>query len=196
MKEALGIGRFPVELTLNYHPLLPVPAVQFEENPEGFGEMGGIQSFSVLPGDPTFNQTENKYDSPSYKRICAEFGIDPNADFRFTHGQNHGLGYCYVPGDPQPYMNWIYPPASLDNPSSQRFSDERGSATETGYRFLGNELDHIINEQGSDRQFDWFAPEKMEGLTQAGLSCINQSIEAFVYCVLWGTGKRSQQFSG
>ena len=194
MKEALGIGGFPVELILNYHPLLPVPAVQFEENPEGFGElfnkkinifvspteyfvtkfrdifsktqishitgkesrswlsgpkmkywpqqlnfalwcattgsgisreilhklsqqlrgfflfhvyftvrrilfeMGGIQSFSALPGDPTFNQTENKYDSPSYKRICAEFGIDPNTDFRFVHGQNHGLGYCYVPG--------------------------------------------------------------------------------------------------
>ena len=31
MKSALGIGGFPVELTLNYNPLLPVPAVQFEE---------------------------------------------------------------------------------------------------------------------------------------------------------------------
>ena len=281
MKAALGIGGFPVELTLNSRPLLPVPAVQFEENPEGISElfnqkinifvspteyfttkfrdifsktqithttgkesrswlsgpkmkywpqqlnfalwcattgsgisreilhklsqqlrgfylfhvyftvrrilfkMGGIQSFSALPGDPTFSQTENKFDSPSYKRICAEFGIDPNTDFRFVHGQNHGFkGYCYVPGDPQPYKNWIYPPASLDNPSSQRFPDERGSATQTGNRFLGNELDHIINEQGSDRQFDWFVPDKAEGLTQAGLSRINQSIEAFVYCVL------------
>ena len=45
-------------------------------------------------------------------------------------------------------------------------------------------MDHIINEQGSDRQFDWFVPNKAEGLTQAGLSRINQSIEAFVYCVL------------
>ena len=116
--------------------------------------MGGIQSFSALPGDPTFSQTENKYDSPSFERICAEFGIDPNTDFRFMHGQNHGLGYCYVPGDPQPYKNWIYPPASLNNPSSQRFSDERGSATQTGNKYLGNELDHIINEEGSDRQFD------------------------------------------
>ena len=147
-------------------------------------EMGGIQSFSALPGDPTFSQTENKYDSPSFERICAEFGIDPNTDFRFVHGQNHGLGYCYIPGDPQPFKNWTYLPASLDNPSSQRFSDERGSATQTGNRFLGNELDHIINEEGSDRQFDWFVPEKMEALTQAGLSRINQSIEAFVYCVL------------
>ena len=280
MKAALGIGGFPVELILNDHPLLPVPAVQFEKNPESISElfnkkinifvspteyfvtkfreifsetqithttgkesrswlsgpkmkywpqqlnfalwcattgsgisreilnklnqqlrafyrfhiyftvrrilyqMGGIQSFSALPGDPTFNQTENKFDSPSFERICAEFGIDPNNDFRFVHGQNHGLGYCYVPGDPQPFKNWTYPPASLDNPSSQRFPDERGSATETGNKNLGNELDHIINEEGSDRQFDWFVPDQAEGLTQAGLSRLNQSIEAFVYCVL------------
>ena len=279
MKEALGIGGFPVELILNDHLLLPVPAVQFEKNPESISklfekinifvspteyfvtkfrdifsktqikhttgkesrswlsgpkikywpqqlnfalwcattgsgisretlnklsqqlrgfflfhvyftvrrilfEMGGIQSFSALPGDPTFNQTENKYDSPSFKRICAEFGIDPNTDFRFVHGQNHGLGYCYVSGDPQPFKHWTYPPASLDNPSSQRFSDEQGSATQTGNRFLGNELDYIINEEGSDHQFDWFVPDKAEGLTQAGLSRLNQSIEAFVYCVL------------
>ena len=280
MKEALGIGGFPVELILNSRQLLPVPAIQFEKNPESISElfnqrinifvspteyfvtkfreifsktqishitgkesrswlsgpkmkywpqqlnfalwcattgsgisreilnklnqqlrgfflfhvyftvrrilyeMGGIQSFSALPGDLTFSQTDNKYDVPSYKRICAEFGIDPNTDFRFTHGQNHGLGYCYVPGDPQPYRHWTYPPVSLDNPSSQRFSDERGSATQTGNKYLGNELDHIINEQGSDHQFDWFVPEKMDGLTQAGLSRLNQSIEAFVHCVL------------
>ena len=101
--------------------------------------MGGIQSFSALPGDPTFNQTENKFDSPSYKRICAEFGIDPNTDFRFTHGQNHGLGYCYVPGDPQPYKKWIYPPASLDNPSSQRSWPEIVDILRrTGSSFTGN----------------------------------------------------------
>ena len=45
-------------------------------------------------------------------------------------------------------------------------------------------MDHINNEQGSDRQFDWFVPNKADGLTQAGLSRINQSIEAFVCCVL------------
>ena len=39
MKEALGIGGFPVELILNDHTLLPVPAVQFEKNPEAFGKL-------------------------------------------------------------------------------------------------------------------------------------------------------------
>ena len=59
-------------------------------------QMGGIQSVSALPGDPTFAIWNNKYDIASYKRICAEFGISPTADFRFTGGKNYGLGYVYV----------------------------------------------------------------------------------------------------
>ena len=55
-------------------------------------ELGGVQNSLPLPGDTAFNQTEKKYDIPSFKRICAEFGISPNADFRFTRGDNHGLG--------------------------------------------------------------------------------------------------------
>ena len=74
----------------------------------------------------------------------------------------------------------------MDNPSSQRFPDERGLAIQVGNKYLGKKLDHIINEQGADRQFDWFVPNKAAGLTQAGLSRISQSIEAeaFGYCVL------------
>ena len=55
-------------------------------------QLGGIQSMSALPGDPTFNPFNNHYDVASYKRISAEFGIDPSSDFRFTMGENHGLG--------------------------------------------------------------------------------------------------------
>ena len=40
------------------------------------------------------------------------------------------------------------------------------------------------NEQGADRQFDWFVPNKAKGRTQAELSRLNQSIEAPVYCAL------------
>ena len=59
-------------------------------------EMGRIQSKNALPDDPAFNQQENPYDVPSFKRLCAEFGIDPSTDFRFTYGQNHGLGYVNI----------------------------------------------------------------------------------------------------
>ena len=45
-------------------------------------------------------------------------------------------------------------------------------------------IDYIEPGAASDAQADWFAPNTANGLTQAGLSRINQSIEAFVYCVL------------
>ena len=50
-------------------------------------EMGGIQGMSALPDDPTFNQKDNHYDIEAYKRIYAEFGVDPSIDFRFTYKQ-------------------------------------------------------------------------------------------------------------
>ena len=85
-------------------------------------EMGGIQSKNALPDDPAFNQQENPYDVASYKRLCAEFGIDPSTDFRFTYGQSHGLGYVNIIYSDGPFAQkqWKYPPADLSNPSSQR----------------------------------------------------------------------------
>ena len=35
-------------------------------------------------------------------------------------------------------------------------------------------------------QYKWFAPNKAACFKQVGLSFINQSIEAFVYCILGG----------
>ena len=36
----------------------------------------------------------------------------------------------------------------------------------------------------SRRQYDWFVPQKGQGLTKIGLSRLNQSIESYVYCIL------------
>ena len=137
-------------------------------------QMGGIQSMSALPGDPTFNQFNNKYDVASYKRICAEFGVDPSSDFRYTSGENHGLGSVNI------YASNIGP---VKSPTSypggyNKFSDEGGSASK------GNLIYYVEPDDDANGQADWFCPNVAEGLTQAGLSRINQSIEAFVYCVL------------
>ena len=142
--------------------------------------MGGIQSISALPGDPTFNDKDNPYDEVAYRRICAEFDVDPSSDFRFTFGQNHGLGYVFINYTNGDYAQrkWVYPPATLSNPSSQRFADEGGTDEK------GNKLEYIRNDEGADRQFEYFVPDTAQGLTQSGLSRLNQSIEAFVYCVL------------
>ena len=132
-------------------------------------QLGGIQNISALPGDLTFNQFNNHYDAPSYKRICAEFGIDPSSDFRFTHGKNGGLGFIYVYVQDASKTEYGYPGWS-------KFSDEGGKA------ISGNLIYYI--EPDVSTQYDWFVPKTAAGLTQAGLSRINQSIEAYVYCIL------------
>ena len=142
-------------------------------------EMGGIQSKNALPDDPAFNQQDNPYDVASYKRICAEFGIDPSTDFRFTYGQNHGLGYVNIMYSDGPFAHkqWQYPPADLSNPSSQRLPGDSGTTT-------NNTIAFIRNDQGADKQFEHFVPDQTSGLTLNGLGRINQSIMAFGYCIL------------
>ena len=142
-------------------------------------EMGGIQSKNALPDDPAFNQKDNPYDIASYKRICAEFGIDPSTDFRFTYGQNHGLGYVNIMYSDGPFAQkqWQYPPADLSNPSSQRLAGDSGTTT-------NNSIAFIRNDQGADTQFEHFVPAQTSGLTLNGLGRINQSIMAFGYCIL------------
>ena len=142
-------------------------------------EMGGIQSKNALPDDPAFNQKDNPYDIASYKRICAEFGIDPSTDFRFTYGQNHGLGYVNIMYSDGPFAHkqWQYPPADLSNPSSQRLAGDSGTTT-------NNTIAFIRNDQGADMQFEHFVPAQTSGLTLNGLGRINQSIIAFGYCIL------------
>ena len=45
-------------------------------------------------------------------------------------------------------------------------------------------ISYIEPDEKAATQYDWFVPKTSSGLTQAGLSRINQSIEAFVYCIL------------
>ena len=59
-------------------------------------QMGGIQSSIALPGDSPFNEKDNRYDIPSYKRICKEFNVPGGADFRCHKGANHGLGLTFA----------------------------------------------------------------------------------------------------
>jgi len=136
-------------------------------------QLGGVQNISALPGDPTFSQMNNHYDVASYKRICAEFGIDSSSDFRFTDRENHGLGVLYIlPHGESPTKT------AYKYPGWNKFSDEGGK------EIKGNLIDFIRTDAFGDTQVDWFAPNTANGLTQVGLSRINQSIEAFVYCVL------------
>ena len=136
-------------------------------------ELGGPQNSLPLPGDTAFSQTENKYDIPSFERICAEFGISPNADFRFTRGDNHGLGCVF-----EYFTNSGYTKTPFKYPSKEtKFEDEGGRASD------GNLVPYIENTEARN-QYEYFLCPVSHGLTSAGLSRINQSIESFCYAIL------------
>ena len=136
-------------------------------------ELGGPQNSLPLPGDTAFSQTENKYDIPSFERICAEFGISPNADFRFTRGDNHGLGSVFE------YFSYSgYTKTPFKYPSKEtKFEDEGGRASD------GNLVPYIENTEARN-QYEYFLCPVSHGLTSAGLSRNNQSIESFCYAIL------------
>ena len=136
-------------------------------------ELGGAQSSLALPGDSAFSQTENKYDIPSFKRICAEFGISPNADFRFTKGNNHGLGSVF---EYFTYSGYFKTPYKYPSKTA-KFEDEGGRASD------GNLVPYIENTEARN-QYEYFICPISHGLTSAGLSRINQSIESFCYSIL------------
>ena len=85
----------------------------------------------------------------------------------FTRRANHGLGSVYVYADRATKNEFEYS-------GYNKFSDEGGKAIK------GNLIFFIETGDAAENQADWFAPNTASGLTQAGLSRINQSIEAFV----------------
>ena len=135
-------------------------------------QMGGIQSSIALPGDPPFNEKDNRYDIPSYKRICKEFNVPTDADFRCHKGKNHGWGSVYI------WVSYVGPTETDSSyPGFNKFSDEGGEGSK------GNLLQYILNSETSDG-YEYFLTRVSNGLTNAGQARLNQSIEALVYCVL------------
>ena len=135
-------------------------------------QMGGIQSSIALPGDSPFNEKDNRYDIPSYKRICKEFNVPSDADFRCHKGANHGLGSVYI------WVSYVGPSKTDSSyPGFNKFSDEGGEGSK------GNLLQYILNSETSDG-YEYFLTRVSNGLTNAGQARLNQSIEALVYCVL------------
>ena len=127
-------------------------------------QMGGIQRISALPGDPPLNKMNNPYDKASYRRLCAEFGIDPNTDFSYLYGPNGGYGnvYVWISYQGVSKTKYKYPGGGF------LFSDEGGAGNK------GNLIQFIETDEAAP--VNWFVPKSSEGLTQAGLSRINQSI--------------------
>ena len=70
-------------------------------------------------------------------------------------------------------------PTGMSYPSAKaKFSDEGRNASD------GDLVYCIRNDDGADKQFEYFASNHAKGFTDIGLARINQSIQAFCYSVL------------
>ena len=112
-----------------------------------------------LPGDPIFKQSNSRYNVTAYKSICAEFGIDPNSDFRFTAGNNKSIGsvFSWLQGDRK---------TDYEYPGDFKFSDENGKASD------GNLI------QYSAKKYEHFVADNCFGITKVGQTRLTQSIES------------------
>ena len=133
-----------------------------------------------ISDSPVFSEISNPYDVASYKRICAEFNIDPSTDFRYTRGKNGGLGTVYIgaTGLGAIATDYHYPDPDLALFDDERITDRNNSD------YKANGIAFIRNDQGAETQLEHFVPDQTSGLTPAGLGRINRSIEAFGYCIL------------
>jgi len=125
-----------------------------------------------LPGESLFNTADNHINLLAYKKICNEFGVHANADFRFRGGNNGGLGTMYN------YATRIgYRPltgVSYD-PSRFQFIPQTTSTV--------IKIDYISQSEAADGWVQ-FILEKSLGFTRAGVIRIDDSIRAYAYSIL------------
>ena len=116
-----------------------------------------------LPGDKSFNELNNNINYSKYYKICNEFNINAyNSDFRCKLGSMNGLGVLKT--------------------------KEFGNIIENrDIRTLNwNELPNYFQNIQQQNQNGWvnFISENSNGLTQAGIQRINQSIRTYLICIL------------
>ena len=93
--------------------------------------------------------------------------------FDLQRGDNHGLGSVF-----EYFTNSGYTKTPFKYPSKEtKFEDEGGRASD------GNLVPYIENTEARN-QYEYFLCPVSHGLTSAGLSRINQSIESFCYAIL------------
>ena len=135
-----------------------------------------------IPGNPVFCPTDNNINMLQFQKLCNEFGVNPNGinpsgvnptpDFRFKGGENGGLGtmYNYWSGNGyHPLTGAVY------NPNRYQFIENSSNEV--------SKIDYI-KQDAAIEGWKQFILEKSRGFTKAGMVRIDESIRAYVYCVL------------
>ncbi|CAG2226223.1 unnamed protein product [Mytilus edulis] len=123
---------------------------------------------SPLPTDSSFCYYKNPYDKAAYQKLCDEFNISPNTDWRQKlESSCQGLGS----------FEQYYKPSG----------EYRQNHKKDGPFF--NIRDTIYHEKDISMAWTTFILDKSEGFTRAGIERINESIKIYVWALL---GAQSQ----
>ena len=139
-----------------------------------------------LPQDQAWDALNNPYDQRAYERICGEFGVSPQTDWR-VKGKNHGLGRVY--------NYWT-------NDGYHIYGD--GTYYEKSMTFAGTQTSpgalHIdyIKQDSDDANHMWgtFVLDVSQGFTQSGVERINDSIRTYVWDILGAQAQTRSQILG
>ena len=117
----------------------------------------------ALPGDQSHSWYQNAYDARAYKRLCTEFGVSPDTDWRqkLDHGCQ-GLGS---------WSTYMVPSGAYRH---AHYSD--------GPFF--HPMGAIRHNRDISGAWTMFIPDKSEGFTQAGVERLNDSIRTYVWAIL------------
>ena len=126
-----------------------------------------------LPYDETWNAVENSYDRKGYEKICDEFGVSPNSDWKVS-GPNGGLGRVYnytAYSGYRPFADGVYD------------SSEMSFTEKTTLSIL--HVDSLKQDAaGADKAWKTFMLNKSDGLTRIGVERLADSIQTYVWSVL------------
>ena len=143
-----------------------------------------------IPTNQTFNNLNNFIDMTECTKICNEFNIDPNSDFRLKLEINNGAGYMYDENNKKLFEEYDPNKFSFEHPTGYKSVTMWGSTT-YGTRSLGignfggNWITHFnFIAQSIDDGWTRFMLEKSDGFTRAGIERINDSIRTYIYCLL------------
>ena len=135
-----------------------------------------------LPQDQVWDALNNPYDRRAFERICNEFGVPPNSDWRIR-GPNNGLGRVYF------YAHRLgYVPVQDGHYDSEKMSFTERTTSDVLH------VDYIKQDTpAAEQAWKTFIFDKSEGFTQPGVERLNDSIRTYVWAIL---GAQAQTRTG
>ena len=127
-----------------------------------------------IPGESIFNAMDNRIDKIKYQKLCNEFGINGDEDFRFKGGDNNGLGTMY---NYATNVGYISLNGVAYDPNKFQFIE---NSTNGIYK-----IDYIKQDNAVDG-WKQFLLRKLDSdsFTRAGIVRLDDSIREYVYCIL------------